>query len=94
MAKGQFARDIKAPVGCMCENYLLHMSQWVTFLYSPRLGIQSSRPNAWPPGWLSSPGGLARPPRLDKARRPPHACGRIHLHNTHACAGKPTRLAL
>ena len=65
------------------------MSQWSTFLYSPWLGIQSSRLNAWTVHLVIQSRQFRRPPGLDKANIPPRMQEDTSSY-THACMVEPT----
>ena len=60
----------------------IHVSQWSTFLYSPRPGIQSSRLNAWAVRLVIQSRRSGRPPGLDKANNSPtHAGGYVFVYS-------------
>ena len=69
------------------------MSQQLTFLYSPRTGIRSSRPDAWSVQYVIQVGRSVRPPSLGKASAPLRM--RVDMSSyASACIVRPSKEAL
>ena len=71
-------------------QYVSHVSQQSTFLYSPRTRIRSSRPDAWSVQDVIQAGRSVRPPSPGKASAPLHM--RVDTSSyASACAVRPSK---